>query len=88
MEHAPKSPERTPEQIRERLAQIDKRHFELTEGLNLVPAPFQESTQGDDDATEAEPTGQAYDNVAEELRRLDQEGHDLRAKLIELEKAA
>ena len=86
MEQPPHTQEMTPEQIQERLAQIDKALFTLTDSLNSVPAESQESTQGDDDALESELVEQKLGDIRsqiEELQRERDQLHQLLAKTQE-----
>jgi chromosome segregation ATPase len=78
----------TKEQLVARLAEIDKAHFGLTESLDRAPAEFQESTSGDDDATESEPLNQRLAEIRRELEALEAERGTLQTQLATLEKAA
>ncbi len=87
MEHAPTKPEMTELEIRQRLAAIDAEHFKLTESLTRAPAEFQESHQGDDDATEDEGLTQKLANIRSNIEQLEKERDSLHERL-EQKKAA
>lgn len=87
MERAPKTHEMTESEIRRRLAAIDAEHFKLTESLTQAPAEFQESRQGDDDATEDERLTQKLAEIRGNLEQLNNERDELHA-LLEQQKAA
>jgi len=72
------APEMTPEQIRTRLRQVNDQIILLTSNINQIPAPFEESPQGDDNAVESEGSQQAFGNVQQRLA-------DLRREMMELE---
>jgi hypothetical protein len=56
--------------------------------LDRAPAEFQESTSGDDDATESEPLNQRLAEIRRELEALEAERGTLQTQLATLEKAA
>lgn len=79
----------TPEQIKERLGQIDQALFALSEGINAVPAQFEESRSGDDSAVEYESVDQRLAEIRREREGLEAEAAQLRSRLAEeLSKAA
>lgn len=84
----PISPEKSAQEIQDRLAQIDKEHFQLTENLNRVSAPFQESTQGDQDAIESQFADNAFGDVRQQIEKLERERDELHIQLEQLKKAA
>jgi len=88
MEHAPTAAERTPEEIRERIAQIDRAIITLEDNARLAPGIAQESTQGDDDAIESEASDQELGRIRQEIEQLRQEKVQLQEKLANLTKAA
>jgi chromosome segregation ATPase len=87
MEHAPK-PELTESEIRQRLAAIDAEHFQLTESLNMAPAEFEQSTQGDDNAPEGDALTQKLAGIRSSIEQLDKERGELHDRLTKLTKAA
>lgn len=87
-QHLPKAVEMTREQAHERLRQIDAALFALTESLNRIPAKFQESTHGDDDATESESAQQELAFVRNQIEELRHESAEITERLSTLQKAA
>ena len=79
---------KTKEEIRTRLSEIDRQLFGLSENLSRVPAEFEESGSGDDNATEAQPAEQRFGQIRDEREQLQAEAAELRRQLTELEQAA
>jgi len=76
------------EQVRERLRQIDLAHSALTGQLDAAPAEFQDSRQGDDDATEYESLDQKLGRIRGQLMDLERERDALHRRLESFQKAA
>lgn len=90
MERPPRAekPKLTVEQIRKRLAEIDAEKSRLSDGLNRVPAEFQESSHPEDDSDEASQVGQALDQVSFRRERLEHERLALEEELGKLTRQA
>ncbi len=86
MEKAPgqEQVEMTPEQIRERIGQIDRAIITLKDNLNRIPGETQESSQGDDDAVETEMMEPRFGEVSQEIQDLERERKELEDKLHQL----
>lgn len=72
------------EALAERIAQIDKAIIAAQDGLDRIPADYEESPSGDDNATESQGTTQALGGISQELDELRREKAELQAQLDSL----
>jgi hypothetical protein len=80
-ESAPHNESRTRKELLERIGQIDKAIIAAEDGLDRVPADYEESKSGDDNATESQGTQQALGGVSQELEELRREKAELQSLL-------
>lgn len=80
--------EMSPEQLRSRLHEINQEITGLTSGINAIPAAFEESGQGDDNAVESESTQQAFGLTQERLAHLRRELLKVEERITKTEKKA
>jgi hypothetical protein len=81
MTSAPSISDMTRDALVERIGQIDKAIIAAEDSIDRVPTAFEESTSGDDNATESEGTQQALGGVGMELEQLRLEKAALQAEL-------
>jgi archaellum component FlaC len=70
--------------IEQRIADIDAKIIELEERLTTLPAEFEESTSGDDNAIEGELETQALGSIAQQIQALRAEKEGLQTELHRL----
>ena len=75
------------QELKARLVAVNDEIFRLTSGLDRIPAPFQESTQGDDDAVESESVQQAVGGTQERVANLRREMMEIETRLSHLKSA-
>ena len=80
--------EMSEEQLRARLAEVNKEILKHTSGLDRLPAPYEESSSGDDNSVESEGVQQALGDVQQRLSNLRREMMEIEQRLSKLNENA